>query len=615
MAATSTSPVKILLDLGIDLDNLSSEENYLSALMEGAAAIESATKGKGDGRSAILREEVVRVRKGRKAADPNFKQRGQSFKITKKNISAQKLLTSSKEAKAQTEGGGDLLVIKEKVVAIEALLGEQYKLQEENAKDAKQEAEKKRRSLKERLLEGSGKVFDGVKKATNTVLKPFQSVWENIIGFIKKIILGRILFKILEWTSDPKNEGKIESIFKFLGDWWPALLAAYLVFGNGLSKFVIGLTGKLVVLGAKLVAKVIPALIKAAAAMGPWGLAAAGVVAVGAGAYMMSRRGKSVLPEEGENAKEAQDMGVLSMNKGGPIPGTGNTDTVPAMLTPGEFVMSKGAVQRYGVSALEGMNAAAGGTNRPTLMGRYNEGGKVQTMSEKLGHTRGVVTDPDEKKAQEDYMLNWVNKERTEFLGLPPLDKLTYADGVELTKEMGADLHRVKEESHTDLDFDNMVKTTTRSKTAGGKTIFEGSMGILTEEDKQQYLASNPGARMMLEFQDQMELAALGADISASAKMNGGGLVQGFQGGGSVGRVKFTGEQLKKLVKNGSTKKIPTITPPSTKPKVTVVNQPGTEEVDASQAQLPAGGNREIPPFDATVIRSSHKMEVLGISI
>ena len=47
MAATSTSPVKILLDLGIDLDNLSSEENYLSALMEGAAAIESATKGKG----------------------------------------------------------------------------------------------------------------------------------------------------------------------------------------------------------------------------------------------------------------------------------------------------------------------------------------------------------------------------------------------------------------------------------------------------------------------------------------------------------------------------------------------------------------------------------------
>ena len=621
MPVISPPIIKILSDLDIDLMDVDNNKDYLRAVIE-ATNMLSITNAS-DRRIPILQKEVKRVRDVIKNVQTSSRKK---YKITKKTIAPQKLLSPSKLAPTKGGGeGGDLLVIKEKVVAIEALLGEQYKLQEENAKDAKQEAEKKRRSLKERLLEGSGKVFDGVKKATNTVLKPFQSVWENIIGFIKKIILGRVLFKILEWTSDPKNAGKIESIFKFLGDWWPALLAAYLVFGNGLSKFVIGLTGKLVVLGAKLVAKVIPALIKAAAAMGPWGAAALGVGAVVTGAVLGAKAldgdfsNKERTDEEKEADKEkadsVMDMGTLSMNKGGPVPGTGNTDTVPAMLTPGEFVMSKGAVQRYGVSALEGMNAAAGGTNRPTLMGRYNEGGKVQTMSEKLGHTRGVVTDPDEKKAQEDYMLNWVNKERTEFLGLPPLDKLTYADGVELTKEMGADLHRVKEESHTDLDFDNMVKTTTRSKTAGGKTIFEGSMGILTEEDKQQYLASNPGARMMLEFQDQMELAALGADISASAKMNGGGLVQGFQGGGSVGRVKFTGEQLKKLVKNGSTKKIPTITPPSTKPKVTVVNQPGTEEVDASQAQLPAGGNREIPPFDATVIRSSHKMEVLGISI
>mgnify|MGYP007000420995 len=72
------------------------------------------------------------------------------------------------------------------------------------------------------------------------------------------------------------------------------------------------------------------------------------------------------------------------------------------------------AVEQYGVDTMEGLNAAAGGTNIPTLMGGFNEGGKVQTMSEKLGHTRGTVTDPKEKKAQEDYMLEWVNKERVE---------------------------------------------------------------------------------------------------------------------------------------------------------------------------------------------------------
>ena len=299
MPATSTSPVKILLDLGIDLDNLSSEEDYLSALMEAAATIEVANKGKGDGRSAILRKEIVAVRKSRKAAAPSKgmkasykKISASSFKggaITKRPAQGKGINNIFSAGASQGEGG-DLLVIKEKVVSIEALLGEQYKLQEENAKDAKQEAENKRRSLKERLLEGSGKVWDGVKKATSTVLKPFKGIWENIIGFIKKIILGRVLFKILEWTSNPENQGKIDSIFKFLKDWWPVLLTAYLAFGNGLSRFVLGLTGKLVIWSGKLIAKVIPALFKAIAAMGPWGWAALGTAAVvGGGMYLHNK--------------------------------------------------------------------------------------------------------------------------------------------------------------------------------------------------------------------------------------------------------------------------------------------------------------------------------------
>ena len=102
---------------------------------------------------------------------------------------------------------------------------------------------------------------------------------------------------------------------------------------------------------------------------------------------------------------------------------------------------------------------------------------------------------------------------------------------------MGADLHRSKETSHTDYDFDNMIKTTSISKTVGDKSIFAGSIGLLTEEDKQQYLDSNPGARAMMEMKDQFELDSLGADISASAKMNGGGLVPGFVGGGFIGKL------------------------------------------------------------------------------
>ena len=68
------------------------------------------------------------------------------------------------------------------------------------------------------------------------------------------------------------------------------------------------------------------------------------------------------------------------MAGGGHVPGSGSGDTVPAMLTPGEFVMSKGAVQKYGSGTLAGMNAAAGGTNRPR-MGGYNGGGTVKNVS------------------------------------------------------------------------------------------------------------------------------------------------------------------------------------------------------------------------------------------
>ena len=48
----------------------------------------------------------------------------------------------------------------------------------------------------------------------------------------------------------------------------------------------------------------------------------------------------------------------------------GNVDTVPAMLTPGEFVMSKGAVSKYGTGFMRSLN-------RGQVQG-YNKGGLVQ---------------------------------------------------------------------------------------------------------------------------------------------------------------------------------------------------------------------------------------------
>ena len=60
---------------------------------------------------------------------------------------------------------------------------------------------------------------------------------------------------------------------------------------------------------------------------------------------------------------------------GGLVPGRGNRDTVPAMLTPGEFVINKGSTNAIGAGNLAGMN-------------RYAAGGKVRRTKNYYGNIR-----------------------------------------------------------------------------------------------------------------------------------------------------------------------------------------------------------------------------------
>jgi hypothetical protein len=46
----------------------------------------------------------------------------------------------------------------------------------------------------------------------------------------------------------------------------------------------------------------------------------------------------------------------VKMRSGGVVPGSGNRDSVPALLTPGEYVMNKDAVSNIGVGTLQQMN-------------------------------------------------------------------------------------------------------------------------------------------------------------------------------------------------------------------------------------------------------------------
>lgn len=68
---------------------------------------------------------------------------------------------------------------------------------------------------------------------------------------------------------------------------------------------------------------------------------------------------------------------VQAFSRGGPVRGRGNRDTVPAMLTPGEFVVRSDVVQRVGVDNLDRLNRSG---RRRTAQGvqYFHTGGQVE---------------------------------------------------------------------------------------------------------------------------------------------------------------------------------------------------------------------------------------------
>lgn len=60
---------------------------------------------------------------------------------------------------------------------------------------------------------------------------------------------------------------------------------------------------------------------------------------------------------------------IMAFARGGLVPGTGNGDTVPAMLSPGEFVIRKSSVNKIGADKLAAMNE-----------NKYASGGKIKDL-------------------------------------------------------------------------------------------------------------------------------------------------------------------------------------------------------------------------------------------
>ena len=458
---TSTDPLEILLEMGVDLDNLSEEEDYLSALIEATNIL--TIKSASDPRIRILQQEIRKVRQKRKAADTKFKAR-------KTTVSASKLTNRSsaptqrkqmsgatffalppatdqkKEEKKKGSPNNLLKEISETVTRIADILKDQYDLKKDTATFDRKKAERERRDLQKKNL---AKRFEGLKRVAEKLIAPVKGIFDRIMGFLFNIILGKFLIKLVEWFSNPDNQSKVKSIIRFLTDNWPKLLSAYIIFGTGLGKFSRFLV-KILARGAVRLAAATTGLLArlfGARALGKFSrffgrrgkVIAGGIEAVTtiiAFKALENAFTKGIAPEESAsidndipvsgyqggglvqpilkfqgggpvkfnlldprtwfsgkaqqtigdktgrysddtlsgrllNRRNATNEAIMKMRgyeEGGEVDGPGGIDKVPAMLTDGEFVMSRGAVQKYGLAQLEAMNAAGGGTNQPKIM-------------------------------------------------------------------------------------------------------------------------------------------------------------------------------------------------------------------------------------------------------
>ena len=217
--------------------------------------------------------------------------------------------------------------------------------------DRKKDAREKRQKREKRIE--VGKIFSNARSGIKKAIGGLQNVFDTVLRFLGFTLLGQIVKFVSDFLGDPKNK-------KFLED---------------AQNFIRGIPDKL----REVRDKLIPVI--------DWFKEQGPKIAKFAEDFRKLLAKFPFLGQYFATEKEKQ-QGIptvpgTTMKPGGfPLPNVGpggipmfipfatgglamGTDTVPAMLTPGEFIMSRGAVNKFGIDFMESVNAMGGGTNRP----------------------------------------------------------------------------------------------------------------------------------------------------------------------------------------------------------------------------------------------------------
>ena len=265
-----------------------------------------------------------------------------------------------------------------------------YDLEIRKSEEDARLAEKRSRRIREDSSESAANVTQKASQAFENVVAPFQNILDKIFGFIKFIFLGKIFLQLVEWLKDPSNVEKIQSLGRFLKDFWPLLLALYI---RPLRGFVFKLIGNLLQFSGRLASKALgPIFSRAGGVLSRFagraipgiqtgvGLGLAGVRAFQGDFKGAALAAGSAIPGPIGLGFLAADVGrsVSGYAGGGLVDGEKGIDKVPAMLTEGEVVINRKTVDAIGAEVFLALNRLYGGpgANKPKMM-KFNTGGLV----------------------------------------------------------------------------------------------------------------------------------------------------------------------------------------------------------------------------------------------
>ena len=172
-----------------------------------------------------------------------------------------------------------------------------------------------------------------------------------------------------------------------------------------------------------------------------------------------------------EKKPKEKKKNIFGFNFGGIVQGYnqgGEVDSVPAMLTPGEFVVTKDAVEKVGADTLKGLNASVGATNKASNLGTF----EIKRL------------DPND--LSKDALVK----------------KSSFVDGikdVEISNESGSDYFR----STTDMSTGGLSETTVK-RTRFTETAEDGTVTVFSKDTTMTEKTVSIGVPDLIEHQDQL---------------------------------------------------------------------------------------------------------------